>query len=410
MRYHYFFQWFLCTAVILPVTSCNSQDQSGSTNKKATSKTASAKYTEGKDYTEFTRTRVLDKVGFTQPVEAFSVLLPKNWKADGAVIWNQPGTACAGNNLSVKAASPDGKFNFEMLPNDMWGYNSDPQMDQFNRSVPKVQYCWYGEPMNAEAYFKNVLAPNELGNPQLISIKENPGGIKAMEESNSKTRQELMRYGAAQVNFTPSAVYAKVKWSNGQEGIVLCAVNTIETIVPNMYTGGSSTIYTSVATERVVLKYPAAESSKAANLLTVIMGSVRTNTAWKKAVDDFWLGVRQQKQIAHIGKIRMMDEQTRQIGENAIKKGQQNLNAMDANMRNWEASQQSQDKMHTNFVKAIREVETYKDATGTVELSSGYNHAWSRSDGSSFIMTDNPNFDPSSVFQDQQWKEMKKTD
>ncbi len=79
-------------------------------------------------------------------------------------------------------------------------------------------------------------------------------------------------------------------------------------------------------------------------------------------------------------------------------------------MRNWEASQQSQDRMHTNFVKAIREVETYKDVTGTVELSSGYNHAWSRGDGSSFIMTDNPNFNPSSVFQDQQWKEMQKTE
>lgn len=105
-----------------------------------------------------------------------------------------------------------------------------------------------------------------------------------------------------------------------------------------------------------------------------------------------------------------MDEQTRQMGENAIKKGQQNLNAMDANMRNWEASQQSQDRIHTNFVKAIREVETYKDETGRIELSSGYNHAWSRSDGSSFIMSDNPNFDPSSVFQDQQWKEMKKVE
>ncbi|MES2849430.1 MAG: hypothetical protein V4685_10265 [Bacteroidota bacterium] len=411
MRKNIFCQFIIGTAAMLQVTSCNSQNKTtpGKSNPDS-KKAASGEYAEGKDYTEFTRARILDKVGFNQPVEAFSLLLPKNWKVDGNVIWNQPGTTCAGNNQSVKASSPDGKYSFEMLPNDMWGYNTDPQMDQFNRSQPMVKYCWYGQPMNAEAYYKNVFAPNELGNPQLISINENPGGVNAMEESNNKTRQELMRYGASQVNFTPSAVYAKVKWSNGQEGIVLCAVNIITTNVPNTYTGTSTTIYTSIATERVVLKYPASESSKAANLISMIMSSVRTNTAWKSSVDNFWLSVRQQKQIAHIGKIKMMDEQTRQMGENAIKKGQQNLNAMDANMRNWEASQQSQDRIHTNFVKAIREVETYKDETGRIELSSGYNHAWSRSDGGSFIMSDNPNFDPSSVFQDQQWKEMKKVE
>ncbi|MGV8878129.1 MAG: hypothetical protein ACOH2A_03765 [Sphingobacteriaceae bacterium] len=53
-------------------------------------------------------------------------------------------------------------------------------------------------------------------------------------------------------------------------------------------------------------------------------------------------------------------------------------------------------------------MENYSDESGKVELSSGYNHAWSRSDGSSFILSDDPNFDPSAVSQDQQWKGMKR--
>jgi hypothetical protein len=77
----------------------------------------------------------------------------------------------------------------------------------------------------------------------------------------------------------------------------------------------------------------------------------------------------------HIGNIKLIDERTRQIGNQAIQKGQQNAAAMDASMRSWEASQQSQDRIHTNFVKAIREVENYRDESGTFELSSGYNHA-----------------------------------
>jgi len=66
--------------------------------------------------------------------------------------------------------------------------------------------------------------------------------------------------------------------------------------------------------------------------------------------------------------------------------------------------------MHTNFIKTIREVENYRDETSKYEMVSGYDHAWSRGDGTSFILSNNPNFDPSSVLQDQRWKEMKKVD
>jgi hypothetical protein len=399
------------------VSSCSGQNNSN-TGKKifdnpANSNkmnTQSTKYVAGKDYTEFVRARIMDKVGFAQPVEAFSVLIPEGWTFDGGIIWNPPGSTCAGNNLGMKAVSPDGLYSFEMLPNFMWSFITDPQLAQYQQQQQFPNYCSYGEPMNADAYFKQVFAPNELGNPQVISIKENTYGTQAIQVNNDKTRQELMRYGANQVNFYPSGIYATVKWTNNSEAIIICAVNIIETFIPNQYNGSYSKSFTSTASERVVFVYPAGESEKAANMLSVMMGSIRTNTAWKNAVDGFWLSVREQSQREHIGRIQMIDEQTRQIGNAAIKQGQQNLNNMDANMRSWEATQQSQDRIHTNFVKAIREVENYQDETGKVELVSGYNHAWSRNDGSSFIMSDNPNFDPSSVFQDQSWKEMKKVD
>ncbi|MEO7800556.1 MAG: hypothetical protein ABIR81_01075 [Ginsengibacter sp.] len=412
MRRYIFYHLLTCVAALLGMVSCNSQTKPANKNNNSATpgkvKAASTKYTEGKDYVEYTRARVLDKAGFSQPVEAFSLLIPKAWKFDGDIIWTPPGAPCAGNNLRVKATSPDGRFIFEMLPNLAW--NFDPLQGQVNQSQGNSTYCSYGQPMNAEPYFKNVFARNELGNPEVISVKENPGGVQAMEENNAKSRQELMSYGASQVNYYPSAIYANVKWENGTEGIVLCGINIIEGTIPNIYNGSSSKIYTTSATERVVFVFPAGERDKAENMLSVIMGSIRTNTSWKKTVDDFWLSVRQQSNIAHVGRIKMNDELTRQMGENAIKKGQQNLNNMDANMRSWEASQQSGDRIHTNFIKAIREVENYRDETGKIELSSGYDHAWSRSDGSSFIMSNSPSFDPSSVFVDQSWKEMKKVD
>jgi hypothetical protein len=79
--------------------------------------------------------------------------------------------------------------------------------------------------------------------------------------------------------------------------------------------------------------------------------------------------------------------------------------AMDNSMRSWEQQQAAQDRQHTSFVQTIREVETYRDGTGTVELSSGYEQAWSRGDGT-YILSNKPGFDPSSVFQDQNWQQM----
>jgi uncharacterized protein YcbK (DUF882 family) len=141
------------------------------------------------------------------------------------------------------------------------------------------------------------------------------------------------------------------------------------------------------------------------------MASMRSNNVYADAVNNFWLQVRQQKNRTHWEKIRLMDEQTRQIGERAIQQGNQRLKDMDNQMRSWEATQtSSSDKMHTDFIKTIREVENFKDETGKYEVASGYDHVWSRGDGSSFVLSNNPNFDAASVFQDQSWKPMQKVD
>lgn len=395
----------------LTLTSCNGQNSNATKNtSQPKSKNIASNFVSGKDYVEFKRARVLDKIGFSKPVEAYSILTPSNWKFSGDIIWNAPGTSCAGNYVSIKSVSPDGKYSFEMMPDVLWSYFEDPQLDQFARQQQHTQSCNYAQPMNAMNYFKKVFVPNELGNPQIIEVKENQKAQQILAEKAEKNRLKMMQYNLGQIQNYTSCITGTVRWSDKEEALIICGVMIGETTVFNQYDGTSAKNYITFITERIVFKYPVGEKEKATNMLAVMMGSIRTNTAWKESVDDFWEKVRMQNHIIHLGKIKMIDDQTAQMGRDIINKGQQNLNAMDANMRSWEAKQQSQDRMHTNFIKTIREVENYSDATGKVELVSGYNHAWSRSDGSSFIMSDNPNFDPSSVFQDQQWKEMKKVD
>jgi hypothetical protein len=389
--------------------SNNSNQSGGNTYGENGSQSEQQQMNNG-DYVLFDRVRIEDNVGFQDPVEAFSLLMPNGWKSEGEIQWVAPGQTCAGNNMRFKSVSPDGKYSFEIFPSVTWSYFTNQQMLAFHQSQPQGDNCYLAEPMDARQYLTEVFAPRFLSNPRIISIENNPVAATIFTESNNKARQELMSYGASNVQFKGTGVTGNVQWNDGSEGLVMIIINNAEVSMQDMYTGAFNTNYMSTAQQRVVFKYPAGEKEKAEQMFSVILSSYRTNPAWKNSVDGFWRSVRANNQQIHIGKLKAMDAQTREMGRQAIAKGQQRLNDMDNQMRNWEAKQQSQDKMHTQFVKAIRGVETYQDANGTVELNSGYNHAWSRGDGSSYIMTDNPNFNPSSVFQDQSWNEMKRVD
>ncbi|RYY61805.1 MAG: hypothetical protein EOO05_05105 [Chitinophagaceae bacterium] len=368
-------------------------------------------FTEGVDYLLFERVRILDTKGFADGAEAYSMLLPKGWNVESEIIWNGPGSGCDGTNQHIKATSADGKYSIEFFPMKLWGWTSNEQLrDMQQQTASPSAYCDFGQPMTAEEYLRGDFVSQELGGATIRDLKSNQPVADEMALTNDKTRRELMSYGAADVQFRQTAVTASLDFNDNTEGIVLCGMSNIETTIPNVYNGSYDKSYTSQAQQRILFRFPKGQGQQADKMLSVMMSGFRTNPSWRDAVNSFWKDVREKKQVAHIGRIRMMDEQTRRIGEEAIRRGNERLADMDVQMYNWEQKQQSQDRIHSEFIKTIRGVENYQDASGKIELSSGYDHAWSRGDGSGFIMTNNSTFDPSSVFQDQEWKEMKKVD
>jgi hypothetical protein len=391
-------------------SNANKQPATAKNTPASSGKQSSQNFTEGKDYTVFDRIRIMDNQGFQLPVEAYSLLLPKGWKHQGEIIWIMPGQTCAGNNTWLKASSADNKFSLDFLPNIILSWSTNQQNLQWSMANQgNSPYCGFNQPIGAEQYLRSGFI-NELGNPQIVKVESNNGVVAELQNSFQKGRAELMQYGASDVQGYASAVNAEVKWNDGTEGFVVLGTMVYETTIANTYTGTYDKSYTTSITKKTVFKYPAADKEKAKSLFAVIMSSMRSNTAYNDAINNFWRQVRQDKNRVHWEKIRVMDEQTRQIGERAIAQGNQRLKDMDNQMRTWEASQSSQDKMHTEFIKTIRGVENFRDETGKYEMVSGYNHAWSRGDGTSFVLSDNPNFDPGFVFKDQAWKQMKKVD
>ncbi len=401
---------FFLFAFVLIHTSCNGQQKKPQKTTSAVASKSTVNYKEGTDYLLFERVRMLDKTGFSQPQEAYSLLLPKGWQQQGEIIWIGPGQYCAGTHSRMRATSPDKKYSFDMLPHVIYSWNANQQNMQPSQNTGSSSFCREGRPMNAEEYLRNVFAPNELQNPEIIKVEPNNFVVQMMQQSNEKTRAELMQYGSAQIQYYQTAINATVRWKNGTEGLVVLGINISENTVPNKYNGTYTKIYVTQALNRIVFTYPEADRTHAADMFSLIMASVRTNPSWSTSVNTFWKNVRQQSNVTHIGRIQMIDAQTDAMGKAAIKKGAERSQAMDMEARNWEQRQSANDRMHTNFIKTIRGVENYQDATGKIELTSGYDHAWSRGDGSSFIMSNNPNFNPGSVLQDQRWAEMKKVD
>ena len=409
-----FCHFLLSGLVLIPVTGCNGQTKPNTkTNnqpvkgKPAASQTKS--FAEGIDYLVYERVRMMDKQGFSAPQEAYSLLLPKGWQYDGAIQWNGPGSSCDGTSGWMKAASPDGKYSYQQFPDVI--YSWAPQSQQFDQNNPdKSSHCSYRKPMDAEAYLRNVFVREELGNAEIIKVEPNPAVVQQMQQKNADQIKEMQQYGAGQMQFYQSAVNATLRWPNGDEGLAVLGVKILEIVVPNPYNGTYNKVYTTEVTKRTLFKYPAGKKEEAKNQFSMIMSSIRTNPVWSTAVNNYWKSMRGRKDVVHREKIRLMDEQTRQMGEAAIRKGNERLKSMDNDMRSWEQQQSSQDRMHTNFIKTIREVENFQDASGKYEMSSSYSNAWSRGDGTTFVMSNNPNFDPGFVFKDQSWKAMKKVD
>ncbi len=396
---------------ILIIISCNNNTPEEDLERQAFSESASsvagfANFVVGKDYLIYKRVRLTDNTGFSAPVEAYSALIPEGWSYTGDIIWEQPGSACMGTFRKFSTEDPSGKMKLTLYPETIYSWATNEMLRAHNRDGRQSEYCMQKQPFDASEYLKEIFLP-ELGSPKPVYTEEVSGVVEEMRRKFNAQAAELKTYGAGNLNFHPTSVKAGVEWADGRKGIITVSVGITEIIVPNQYTGGYDMLYTTAVSNKSVFIYPADESG-AEKMYTVIMGGFRTNPYWENSVNIFWKDVRINKQIRHIGTIKAMDAQTARMGRDAIARGNQRLADMDNQLRSWEQKQQVQDRMHTEFIKTIREVENYADETGKYEMAAGYSHAWSRNDGTSFILSDNPNFDPSSVFRDQRWKEMKK--
>ena len=351
----------------------------------------------GQDYLMVNRVRFQDRMLFDRPVEAFSVLFPKGWKTEGGVRWGSVG-GCRGEltQSTFKGSSSDGAMQFEALPVRSFGWSDDRMLVQSMMAGAQAGGCAVNQPFSAEQYVDGFARKDLRARASNIRVDEaqQPRLQVIDQQFNQVARQSG---GGDQMNTVPAV--GDVTFADGSEGIL--SVIVINTVMrkPNYFGGGSTTI-TSTMAITCLMRFPASRRQEGSRMMNMIMMSHRVNPVWKSNKEQFMTQLGNAEHRGRMEAIRLKGVQIAEYGR------AQNA-ASDQRMRNWENRQASDDRQHKSFVQAIREVETWRDGNGGVELSAGYNQAWSRGDGS-YILSNKPGFDPSSALQDQNWKPMQR--
>lgn len=407
----------ICLSVLAGCSALDAQRKLTDSPAKPAPSTA----VEGRDYLLLERVRFHDDQGYIPATEAFSVLIPRGWKSEGGSLWKSP-FACAAEMQSFRLSlsSPDGAIRYTSLPVHAWGAASDPMMMQSLMAAAQQGGCEVSGPRRAADYLQQVLLARELSGASVASLRPNP----AVEQNLAAGGQrvvDFVRSRGGQGQVQGEALLAELRWPDGRQGLLSLGVTNIFTGVPNPMTGAVSQIFSGLASERAWIEFPPQRREEAERILVTLRASFRTNPAWRQRMDEFnaqlraWRdqnhslvmqqleATRRQNEIAH--RQRMADIQAR--GQANTAAFNQRMSSMDANLRSWDASQESSDRIHKQFVQSIREVETWKGSSGAVELSAGYAQAWTRGDGT-YLLSNKPGFDPSSVFRDPAWQELKR--
>ena len=372
------------------VVSCN-EPQPGK-NKNATSKNHTSTMQEGKDYIILKRIRSVDNQGFNQPVEVGSFLLPANWQVTSGVVWNGR-NKCIPEMVqaSMNAKSPDGAYELIMLPVTQFDWSDDPvYLDAMQRGF-NMHSCTIKKPSDAAGYIRQSMAP--AMHATIKSAETITALQQKMDEGAMQMTNAARQAGNSAYSHRGSAAEGTLSFTDGSEGIALCTL--MQTIVTMPGTRGSmANNYQCYVSMRVVVKYKTGNEQMARKILSTFLGSARVNPLWQQAVQAMFVNIGRSAQI-EIGKQIEITHQAQEEISNGI-------------IRNWEKSSSNSGENSTQqFSQYLRGVDSWTDESGSkVELTSGYNNAWSRSDGS-YLLTDNPAIDPNVTF-NEGWKRLSK--
>ncbi len=324
-------------------------------------------------------------------LEAFSFLMPSDWKFEGGIQWILDNPAMP-SVTAFKILNPGGKEQFEVFPNQCFFWTNNPQL--LNMFPPGSRY--FGsivmQPLSAQRALRNIILPEQRnGFPALKIIKDEnvPELPKALGVGNQ-----------AQGIGTSGSTGAKLRVSYIKDDVTIeeefyAVVEPYSFPVQSMY----GTYYNTIWYVDYIFSFKAEKGKLESNtkIFQAITASFKLNPQWYAKYSNVIEYMAQQKitQIKSIGEFsRMLSRMSDQVSEEK--------------MQQFNARGDVYDEVSQKFSDNTLGIDRYFDPHEgkEVELPGGYNHAWSNNNGE-YIMSDNPNFNPN-VGSNLHWEPMKR--
>lgn len=332
------------------------------------------------------RAEIVDRQGFEKPMVAATMMVPAGWKQQSTVEWQVPSQKkpCGSMyGLRLSAAAPDGSAAIELVPGNAWASN--------NFGAP-VDNCLNAQVRDAQQYLQAWVQHHRPG-ARWLDYRARPDKLQGVSG-----RQDSFNGGGTSLRY--DAGQALIAYStNGRE--MRETLVAIMSVIETQFRGVNGRSMQNMQGQSFgVLAWRAPAGTLDFRQFDAVWATLRPGDEWQARINKSQAEMAADDERTRREINRINGEMQR---ENAMHAAQRHAIRMGtirdvAAIRNstYQSTQATNDRMHTDNSRTIREVNGYREPRGggVVELSSHYQHAWQLRDGS-YVLTDSPNFNPS---------------
>lgn len=306
---------------------------------------------------------------------AFTYLIPEGWSATDAIQWLPNDFMTPEVSTSV-LKSPDGLIELDSSSGAWSMYGHGPTGD-------------YG-----------AWPPKNVSDILLHDFKQQHPGLQFKVLTKSDTQVDSL-LGQAPPQGTNYGIKGdlKVRFSKGGKAFVMKAQARLDGLqMTPVASGMGGSMYEGgwMITETMAVTAPEDQMDGAMKLLGIVLASSHLDPHFFNTV----------MQAHKIISDRFYAQQ-QQIGEISRIISQTNDEISDTIMNSYHTGQEVQNKESSGFDDYIRGVDKYQDSDGTVDLPSGYAHAFADDNGH-YIVTDQHGYDPNVGSGSVMWRELQK--
>lgn len=324
---------------------------------------------------------IVDQRGFERPMLAATMMVPAGWTTRADVLWQSAVRCAKPFQKRLSAQAPDGSAGLELMPGEGWAASSlGPAGDQ----------CPLGRHADAQAYLRDWVQRHRPG-ARWLDYRPRP------ERSRPGLQQSMPGGGFVRSRVeTGQALIAYRRDGRELRETLAVSIHFTQTHMPGL--PGMPPLQSLFGEAQGVLAVRAPEGELDFRTFDALWQTLRDAPQWSARVNQ-GLNQMAQDNIATQRKIGEIQAETgRQTLAEVARRGEM-LTRNRAEIADIHAATQRDrdatgERMHTQTVRGIREVQPYSDpAGGVVELPSHYRHAWKLRDGS-YVLTDAADFHP----------------